>query len=194
MFHYLRLVGTRGRTTFRQAPKTFSSSLPSCLPFLSRSGWINCPRKSRKHVLVSSQRFTFSLLLEPPSHHFTLLAPSPTPAQRASPAQTHLLVILNQHDQSTDQAALLVSKQNSYFVLFFTPFSPVFLIRWEPCEDEHCSPYPLTDALPSVSAHREPPLLLFPSISHDRGNTNIHSFWALLWIIITCKFPGTPES
>ena len=175
MFHYLRLVGTRGRTTFRQAPKTFSSSLPSCLPFLSRSGWINCPRKSRKHVLVSSQRFTFSLLLEPPSHHFTLLAPSPTPAQRASPAQTHLLVILNQHDQSTDQAALLVSKQNSYFVLFFTPFSPVFLIRWEPCEDEHCSPYPLTDALPSVSAHRGPPSFSSPaSLTTEEIQTFIH--------------------
>ena len=172
MFHYLPLVGTWRRATFRQAPKTFSTSLPSCLLFLSRSSWINCPRKSKKHVLVSSQQFTFSLLLEPPSHHFTLLAPSPTPAQRASLAQTHLLVTLNQHDQAT----LLVSKQNSYFVLFFTPFSPVFLIRWEPCEDEHCSPYPLTDALPSVSAHRGPPSFSSPaSPTTEEIQTFIHS-------------------
>ena len=121
MFHFLPLVGTWRSATFHQAPKTWSSSVPFCLPFLSRSGWINCPRKSKKHVLVSSQRFTFSLLLEPPSHHFTLLAPSPSPAQQASPAQTHLLVILNQHDQ----AALLVSKQNSYFVFYsFVPCLP----------------------------------------------------------------------
>ena len=120
MFHFLPLVGTWRSATFHQAPKTWSSSVPFCLPFLSRSGWINCPRKSKKHVLVSSQRFTFSLLLEPPSHHFTLLAPSPSPAQQASPAQTHLLVILNQHNQ----AALVVSKQNSYFVLFFYSFVP----------------------------------------------------------------------
>lgn len=33
----LPLVGTWGRASFRQAPKTFSSSLPSWLPFLSRS-------------------------------------------------------------------------------------------------------------------------------------------------------------
>lgn len=190
MFHHLPLVGTWGRASFPQAPKTFSSSLPSCLPFLSRSGWINFPWKSKKHVLASSQRFTFSLLLgAPPSTALASLLPQLQPSGLRLPGHSCW-------SSSISMTKPLCSSQNKIHTLFcLLPLCPVFLTHWEPCEGELCSPY-YSRMLPPQHLHtgRLPAVSSPASPTTDRGHIDIHASWALLWIMITCRFPGTPGS
>ena len=183
VFHHLPLVGTWARASFRQAPKTFSSSLPPWLPFLSRSHWINFPRKSKKHILASSQRFTFSLLLGSPlpALHSPPSFPSSSPAGCTCPDTTAC------HPQSARPSRSVPLKTK--FILRFVCYPFV------PCLPNTLRALPLTDAPPSASAHRALPAFSSPaSPTTDRGNIDIHSFWALLWIILTCKFPGITGS
>ena len=128
VFHHLALIGTWGGQASVRHLRLWAAHFHPGFRSSPDPAELTSLKKARNTFWLHHSDSHSPSSWEAPSQHFTLLPPSPAPAQRAAPAQTQLLVILNQHDQ----AALFLSKQNSYFVLFVTPLSPVFLTHWEP--------------------------------------------------------------
>lgn len=169
-FHYLPLVGTRGGANpFHQAPKTFSSSLS--IPFSVPLRSAELISKKARNTSWFHPSDSHSPSSWNPSHHPLSSPPSPT-LQRSG---LHLPDTPAAHPQSAQPSRLLVSKQNSYFVLVFT-FVPCLPNTLRAMLGRALFPLTHSQMLCLRVCTGASPPSLFPQHLHGRQRKYRHSF------------------